>query len=322
MNTFPEFNLLISGIEHELQKQVDSDHGRVQKIDVVINIYGKPFNTAATLYSLLKHSGKWIDKIYFITERKQPHNSNFEFIKQALGNKLIIFTPPLWLWVRPFYNKFLFRLRPFRRSVRYQYGWEKTDKDFLFISHNDVLYTSDIIGAMLARVGDHIGIGPVGQCWNCSAHFAGICTPDTFTQYKPSYKELVQLLNEYPAPRRKDYGSLPQKDRPWPLPECRLNEWTALVNMKMARGITMPLGSVIPFGSFYELDVNTKWFSEVHNMGHVVANFNIAGFAQHAWASSGNNGHSALFNEHEYTFSEGMAEDYLRNELEKQKSGL
>ena len=206
-------------------------------------------------------------------------------------------------------------LKPFRLSVRYQYGWEKTGKDFLFVTHNDVLYTSDIIGAMLEKVGDNIGIGSVGQCWNCSAHFAGLCTPDTYTQYKPSYEELLSLLKRFPGRREKDYGSLPHKDRPWPLPECRLNEWSALVNMKLARPVTMPVGKVIPFGAFYELDINTRWFSDVLNKGYTIANFNLEGYAKHAWASSVNNGHHALLNENEFYISEGMAEDYLRSEI-------
>jgi hypothetical protein len=281
---------------------------------VVINVYGKPFNTAATLYSLLKHSGQWIDKIYFITERKQPANSNFDFITAALGDRAIIYTPPLWLWVRPFRHKFLFRIPPFRRSVRYQYGWEKTDKDFLFITHNDVLYTSDIIGAMLSGIGDHIGIGQVGQCWNCSANFAGVCSPATYTQYKPSYPELMELMKRFPGSREKDYGTLPHKERPWPLPECRLNEWAAMVNMKKARPVTMPVGDALPFGAFYELDIATRWFSDVNNMGHTVAHFSLDGYGRHAWAGKMPNGHIALSDINEYNYSEQVAEQYLQSE--------
>ena len=289
------------------------------RVDVVINTYGKPYNTAATLYSLLKHSGQWIDKVYFITEKKQPDDSDFGFITKGLGSKVVTYTPPLWLWVRPFRHKLLFRLRPFRRSVRYQYGWEQTDKDFLFITHNDVLYSADIIGAMLGQIGDKIGIGPVGQCWNCSAHFAGVCTPDTYTQYRPSYPELLELMKRYPGSREKDYGNLPYKDRPWPLPECRLNEWTAMVNMKLARQVTMPMGDALPFGAFFDLDIGTRWFSDVHNMGYQVANFDLGGYARHAWAGTVPNGHSALSNKEEYEYAERVAEEYLQTEIAQLK---
>lgn len=278
---------------------------------MVINIYGKPYNTAVTLYSLLLHSGRWIDKIYFIKERKQPHNSEFGFIEAALGEKLVAYTPPLWLWVRPFHNKWLFRIPAFRKAVRYQYGWEQTDKDFLFVTHNDVLYKEDILGVMLGKIGDNIGIGPVGQCWNCSASFAGVCTPETYTKYRPSFEEVQQLLRDYPGSRQKDYKGVPNPKRPWPLPECRLNEWTALINMKAARPLTMPLGPALPFGAFFGLDIGTQWFNDVLNMGQKVAHFNIDRYAHHAWASTTASGHAAFLNENEYAYSERMAEEYL-----------
>ena len=167
---------------------------------------------------------------------------------------------------------------------------------------------------MLQNIGSNIGIGPVGQCWNCSANFAGLCTPDTYTKFKPTYSELIQLLATHPGSRQKDYGKLPHKKYPWPLPECRLNEWTALINMTLARPATMPVGRAIPFGAFYELDIATKWFSDVLNMGHTVANFDISAFAQHAWAGKTRSGHAALLDIDEYTYSEKVALDFIINE--------
>src|SRR4051794_13139837 len=104
MAAFSEYTRLIAGVERMV-----ADNRDTRKVDVVINVYGKPYNTAATLYSLLKHSGQWIDKIYFITEKRQPNNSGFDFITEAIGNRIVAYTPPLWLWVRPFRSKLLFR---------------------------------------------------------------------------------------------------------------------------------------------------------------------------------------------------------------------
>ena len=39
------------------------------KVDVCINVFGKPWQTLCTLKSLMKHSGDKIDKIYFIKEK-------------------------------------------------------------------------------------------------------------------------------------------------------------------------------------------------------------------------------------------------------------
>ncbi len=41
------------------------------KVDCVINVCQKPFQTALTLYSLLKHSSQHIDRIFFIEENVQ-----------------------------------------------------------------------------------------------------------------------------------------------------------------------------------------------------------------------------------------------------------
>jgi hypothetical protein len=38
----------------------------MEKVDVVIHVYGKPWQTLCTLKSLMKHSGKHIDKIFFV----------------------------------------------------------------------------------------------------------------------------------------------------------------------------------------------------------------------------------------------------------------
>lgn len=311
MAQLPGFDGLIGNIEHKL-----SAAGREPMVDVVVNIYGKPMNTAATLCSLLQHSGRWIDKIFFTTERKQPANSDFTFITQAFGGRMVQYTPKLWLWVRPFRWRFLYTLPPFRRAARYQHGWEQTDKDYLFITHNDVLYTGDIIGYLLQGIDRNIGIGQVGQCWNCSAHFAKVCTPDTYTEYKPDYTQLKELMARHPGSREKDYHGLPRKDRPWPLPECRLNEWTALINMKIAREVTMPWGDAVPFGAFFGLDIGTQWFSDVLNMGYTVKHFDITPFAHHAWTSSHGSGHAALLNADEYTRSEKVAEEWVKNEIE------
>ena len=123
-------------------------------VDVAINVYGKPYQTAITLLSLLKHSGQWIDKIYFIEERKQPANTDLRFLYTLFGDRLIRFRPSFWLWTNPFKRRFLLKFSAFRHAIRYQYAWEKSDKQYLLITHNDVLYTDDLVGAYLQNIGD------------------------------------------------------------------------------------------------------------------------------------------------------------------------
>ncbi len=282
------------------------------KVDVAINVYGKPEQTAVTLFTLLRHSGTWIDRIWFITEKRQPFGARFDALTRTLEHRITRYEPPLWLSVRPVHSNWRFRIGAYRRSVRYQYAWERTSQPYLFITHNDVLYSGDIIGAMLARIDGKVAVGPVGQCWNCPAHAANKCGPTTFMHYRPTYEELQRLTKEFPAARARHYDRVVDPKKPWPLPECRVNEWTALINMRLAKPITMPLGEAVPFGAFHGLDIGTRWFHDMMNMGQRVEHFDIAPFAVHAWASERGSGHAALSVRAEYDHGEAMASGYLR----------
>ncbi len=53
-------------------------------VDVAINMYGKPYNTAVTIHSLLKQSHEHIDKIYLNIECVQPRKQDSELLLQLL----------------------------------------------------------------------------------------------------------------------------------------------------------------------------------------------------------------------------------------------
>ena len=67
-------------------------------VDVAINAYGKPYQTAITLLTLMKHSQQWINKIYFVEEAKQPEPPNFQFSFDHFGDKIAYYKPNVWLW--------------------------------------------------------------------------------------------------------------------------------------------------------------------------------------------------------------------------------
>ncbi|SRR6266700_4560882 len=284
----------------------------MNNVDVAINVYGKPFQTAVTLFSLVKHSGQHINKIYFIKEAKQPAESDFQFIYDRLRDKLVTYTPKHWLWVNQVDTRSL-RDESYRLSVRYQFAWEKSDRDYLYITHNDVLYEGDILGALLANIDDGIGIGRIGQCWNCPAFAASRCNGDKYLTYRPPYEEVLALAARFPPPRGK-YEQLVDRANAWPLPECRLNEWVALINMRLARPITMPIGDCSPFGAM-TLDIGTQWFRDVSLRGHSLKNYDFESIAKHAWALEGSNGHSALFDSRLYDSSEEVAKEKLAHDF-------
>lgn len=279
------------------------------KVDVAICVYGKPYQTAVTLASLLQCSGHFIDKVFLQIESVQPHGVDISALLRVFGGERFVHhTPALHIGI-DFYRGQDLSNTELRRSFRYQYAWETTDKDFLFISHNDCLFDGDVVGGMLEqqRAGDYAGVGWIGQCWNCPAHSAGLCNGDSYSSFHPTYEEAVALAVQYPSPRTAP-GGIDQRD-PMPLPECRLNEFACLIDMRKARPATVPEGSIIPFGAM-TVDIGTQWFRDMVLSGHRFKNWfkNVT----HAPFSAGANGFSADRNRAIYDRSEEMAAEALR----------
>jgi len=285
------------------------------RVDVAINAYGKPYQTAVTLYTLLKHSGQWIDKIYFVEEKKQPDNSSYQFILDKLDDRIVYYKPAFWFWYNKV-HKFFQNFKQYRYSIRYQYAWEKSDKDYLLLLHNDIYFTGDLVGEYLNKIGNHTAIGKIGQCWNCPAYSASLCNGDSYTNYKPDYQGLMNLSEKFPGARSHLYEAAVDKKLPWPLPECRMNEYVALVNLAKAKPATVPVGKANAFGTLNKLDVGVEWFSQLNNQGgHTFANFNYDPYAIHSWVSLKNAGHDANFDKDLYKYEESVALQVLMDEF-------
>jgi len=197
------------------------------KVDVGIQVYGKPWQTLCTLESLMVHSKQWIDKIYLMEETKHPFDDKI--------NVIFEYDYPI---VHKKYNKFVNIYGTWAKDVpveniRHQWAIEKSDKKFMFITHNDVLYTGDIIGDMLNNIGDSAAIGEIGQCWNCPA--LQLCEGgEKWNDWNPSFEEINNLPLPHIRTRKEDLD----KQHPKLMPECRVNEWaiTVSANRKMAQG--------------------------------------------------------------------------------------
>ena len=148
-------------------------------VDINIAFYGKPYQTIVTIESLMQHSGQHIDKIYLSRGRVQPHddwNGIFKIIdvfrdRTIKGHKvnLEVYYPYhfLGLGVND-YERARTDAR-YRKSIMYQYALETTNKKYMCVMHNDMLFYGDLIGEMLTRyekTPDTLaGIGSIGQCW-------------------------------------------------------------------------------------------------------------------------------------------------------------
>jgi hypothetical protein len=272
-------------------------------VDVAINVFGKPAQTALALFSLLAHSGRWIDKIYFIEERGGL-NDAFTHAETlvALGDRVIRYVPAFMNW-RYAVDPARLDDADYRHVLRYQYAFEHTDKNYLLLVHNDAEFVGDAVGLLLAAVDGHIGAGEIGQCWLCPANLLGRCGPGRFMEYRPDFQTLSDLYAALdPAIYRRKYLEEPTAElvaHPWPLPECRLNEYCCLLNMAKARPVTCPQGPARPFGAYVDvgnpwtgngiLDIGVAWFGDVVRLGHTFCHVPLAAHVHHSV------GHRALF---------------------------
>ncbi len=280
----------------------------VRLVDIAMSVYGKPFQTAVTLASLFENCGKLIDKVYLQEEFNQPHGSCISQVIDSFPDQRFIHYIPKCFLGWHSHNLVNLRDMNYRQSIRYQFAWENTDKKYLFISHNDCLYHSDIIGNMLDKVEGtyYSGIGLIGQCWNCPASIANVCNRENYLAYNPTFDEVRVLIATHTSARTRI--DMIDPAHPVPLPECRLNEFACLINLEACRSEVMPIGAVVPF-AFVNLDVGTEWFRQLSVRGHRFLNW--SGGFKHGPFSPKNNGHAADFDVVEYNQSEKEARQYL-----------
>jgi len=271
----------------------------MKKVDVVINVYGKPWQTLCTLKSLMKHSSKHIDKIFLIKEKSQPYNEKIDWIYSYFDN-LIVYTPSNYNFITRNIN---ITNDSDRYGVRYQYGFENSDKDYVFITHNDVLYTDDIIGDMINLIGDSVGIGEIGQCWNCPAKNANLCNGDKFYKWNPTYKDVVSLKLPHIRTNIQNIDRI----NPKPMPECRLNEWACLINREISNKETYPNGNTPLFG-LYGIDMGDLWFKSLHLKDYKFVDYR-KNFIHSYWSEL-SNGHQTQLNKDLYDKSEKNAKKY------------
>lgn len=295
--------------------------------DVAIQAFGKPNQTALSLLSLLRHCGQHINRIFFVIEPARPKHDGISLSVLAdLHPKISTMTTPLWIGLDEIDPSRLRKDVPYRQSVRYQLAWEMCKGDFLLTIHNDVCFHADILPPMQKAIGDHVAIGDLGQCWMCPASREHIvsalginggkaCDHEHYTDFHLAFDDLDAMYRLTKARHEKHRNFLrapwaPEFHKhPWPLPECRVNEWCCLINMRLARPRTTPDGSGRPFGAFaFNGDNCVAWFRDMHRQGLTARHFDISPYLEHK------KGHIRMWNAEHYREAEDWAADILREE--------
>ncbi len=282
------------------------------RADVALNIFGKPYQTALTLLSLLRFSRRHIGTIYLQFE---PYGSAFDRALPYVAAEYLqtlpdappleIYQPRHWLGLDP---PDLSRLADpeYRLSIRYEHAFEHSEAGRLLVLHNDVLILRDMLGYMLEHIGDAFVMGGVGQCWNCPARHGSLlraancgdaaCVPSRYAEFRPDFAGLGRLYEQavragfFVRPWWEGWKS-GYAEEAWPLPECRVNEWGCLVNLEATRDLVIPRGPVTPFGAFeacgsVALDTAVAWFRDLNRRGLRARHMEMRPFLTH-WVGNG-----------------------------------
>ena len=298
------------------------------KVDISIAFYGKPYQAIATIESLMRHSGQHIDTIYLSRERIQPWDdwSGIFKIIDTFRNrsingqkvKLDIFYPHHFLGLGVLdYQRAKTDAR-FRHSILYQYALEKTPQKYLCIMHNDMLFHADMIGDMLKEFEngpDNLaGVGSIGQCWSCPAgpDWGNKCHSKIYRQYVPTAEEAIALHEAHATPRQQIDLKVLRNGRIHMLPECRLNEYCALVDVEKYRQNSLPDGDIGCYGGGWEgADTATVWSHDMFKRGYTFNHLTLEDYVRHAAFDETGSGTASNSSSDKYWAAEKNAEAYI-----------
>ncbi len=249
----------------------------LNKVDVAIQSFKKPESLIYSLLTLHQQSKDLVDTVWInddqsppeilkayksdallkalhpwkINVRRNNHRMGWwlSFVKGYKPTYLTyryMFFRMLWNFYK---NKSIF---VDREDLRYQWAIENTDKEYLFIMHDDISFNGDIIALYLNAIKNlpNPGIvGDLGQCWRCAYQAVG-CNPEKICAgYRPS--------QQWPNTK------LDKNDHKW---ACRINEWSALLKVTAAKQIAQK--HKVFFGNYDDrADLSAFWFSKLVEEG-------------------------------------------------------
>lgn len=281
-----------------------------ERVDVAVNIFAKPYQTALSVLSLLRQSGPHVGTIWL---QYEPMGSRYDrvspyviarYLKEVMDWPCRVSQPEHWLALdAP--DPARLGDAAYRLSIRYQDAFEHSESRKLLLMHNDIYVFGDALGEMLAAMGDAFAIGQLGQCWNCPANNAGVvkdvmgcapCVPEAYGDFRPDAATLRRLyahareLGVFVRPYEECFSEY-FDEQPWPLPECRVNEWFCLLDLEKTRPHCMPFGPVLPPGAYgacgsYNLDISVPWFRAMHALGFRARHFDHTRYLRH-WVGTG-----------------------------------
>lgn len=131
-------------------------------------------------------------------------------------------------------------------------------------------------------------------------------------QYRPGKEEAIALHKAHNTPRQQIDIEIIEAGRVHPLPECRLNEYTALINVALYRQQTLPIGDIGCYGGgWMGADLGTVWFHDMINRGFTFKHIALETYAKHSPFDDSGAGSVAYLKADRYWKSEQKAIEYI-----------
>ena len=284
----------------------------MKQIDVAVNSFKKPESLLYTLMTLKREVGGLVDTVYINDDHSGDGTCDVyrrpEVAEYFRPWKLEVRENPRNVWIKqvyprgwyPDYMDWKYRLLHFIRfispkyehdksNIRYQNAIDRTDKKYLYIIHDDVKFTGNVIERYLqsfAEDENRFLVGDLGQCWRC--RFKEKCSPRQIIEgFRPS--------PYWPLTPNKKTGEIENfSPRDGYNMDCRINEWSCLVDVAKIREVTEWSRGF--FGNYYQgADIGAFIFCKGLQKGYTIDDplTNVEErrkYYQHPW--QGYSGHS------------------------------
>lgn len=243
----------------------------INQVDVAVQSYKKPESLIYSLLSLHRACKAHVDQVWINDDQSK---GNILEIYQSEALRAALFPWKInvrenqrrmgwWVsFVKDYKPKYLTLWNMLKRmawnyyknnqiyvakdDIRYQWALNHTNKDYLFIMHDDITFKGDVIERYMATITQMTRpaiVGDLGQCWRCAYKQLG-CNPSKILKgYRPSV--------HWP------FTKVSKGDHQW---ACRINEWSALVSVSCTKFIKEK--HRIFYGNFDNNgDTSAYWFS-------------------------------------------------------------
>lgn len=244
------------------------------QVEAAIPVFARPWQSLLTGYSLLASSPGLVSRVWWEFRGDGPFGDSAAWVAGVL--RLAFPSVKFVVWnashSHPAVNYPAAALdRDYRLGFPFQRAWEGCGDAPLLLLHNDVEVLPLALDGALSRLlgsGPSVaGVGKVGMCHACPAHNRGCSGGQSYESFQPNAAELRHLIET--APPRRLLAAEVDEDTPWPIGECRLNEWFALVWPGRVRRWVFPVGTIPIVGERCgRLDGGVRWFGGLARRGY------------------------------------------------------